>query len=155
AGRVRKTALRRQAMERADVELLAPPVVDGAGASGWTWDLHETLGGLPAKYPQPIVLCYLEGRTNEETAQQLEWPVRTLKVRLMRAREMLRARLVRRGIAISATALSAALTAQAGAALPAGLAAALLAARAAGPGAAGAWSAQAGSLADGVLGSMG
>ena len=39
----------------------------------------------------PVVLCYLEGLTHEEAARQLGWPMGTLGVRLMRARERLRA----------------------------------------------------------------
>jgi hypothetical protein len=53
-----------------------------------------------------MVLCYLEGRTNEEAAHQLQWPIGTVKVRLMRGREMLRRRLTRRGLAVSSTALT-------------------------------------------------
>jgi RNA polymerase sigma factor (sigma-70 family) len=126
AGRVRKTALRRQTTQRAGAEFLAEPARQVAGRPDWLRDLHEVLGGLPAKYRQPLVLCYLEGQTNEEAAQKLKWPVGTLKVRLMRGREMLRLRLVRRGLAVSTAALSAALAAEADAALPPGLATARL-----------------------------
>jgi len=49
-----------------------------------------------------VILSYLEGRTNEEVATLLDWPVGTVKGRLSRAREMLRSRLVRRGLALSA-----------------------------------------------------
>jgi hypothetical protein len=62
---------------------------------------------LPVKYRSPMVLCYLEGRTNEDAARQLQWPVGTVKVRLMRGREMLRTRLARRGLALSGAALTA------------------------------------------------
>jgi RNA polymerase sigma factor (sigma-70 family) len=126
AGRARKTALRRQTRERTGAGFLAEPAGEVAGGLDWMRDLHEVLGGLPAKYRQPLVLCYLEGQTNEEAAQQLQWPVGTLKVRLMRGREMLRLRLLRRGWAVSPAALSAALPASAGAALPASVATARL-----------------------------
>jgi RNA polymerase sigma factor (sigma-70 family) len=65
--------------------------------------LEEELHRLPTRYRVPLVLCYLEGKTNEEAAQQLRCPIGTVKGRLSRAREMLRARLVRRGIALSGT----------------------------------------------------
>ncbi len=60
--------------------------------------LHEELRRLPSKYASPLVLCYLEGRSTEEAAEQLQWPAGTVKVRLMRGRELLKARLTRRGV---------------------------------------------------------
>ncbi len=67
--------------------------------------LHDEIGQLPDKYRNPVVLCYLEGRTNEEVAELLSWPVGTVKGRLSRARELLRTRLLRRGLALAATLL--------------------------------------------------
>ena len=61
--------------------------------------LHDEIGRLPDRYRTPIVLCCLEGLTQEEAARQLGWPIGTVGVRLMRARERLRSRLTRRGLA--------------------------------------------------------
>ncbi len=67
--------------------------------------LHEEVTGLPDKYRIPVVLSYLEGKTNEEVAALLKWPIGTVKGRLSRGRALLRSRLTRRGVALSAGAL--------------------------------------------------
>jgi RNA polymerase sigma factor (sigma-70 family) len=67
--------------------------------------LDEEVQRLPEKYRTPILLCYLQGQTNEEAAELLQCPTGTIKIRLLRGREILRKRLVRRGLALSVTAL--------------------------------------------------
>ncbi len=64
--------------------------------------LHEELVRLPAWYRDPLVLCYLQGATRDEAAQQLGCPVATLKSRLERGRQLLRTRLARRGLTLPA-----------------------------------------------------
>jgi outer membrane lipoprotein-sorting protein len=50
----------------------------------------------------PLILCYLEGRTQDEAAGQLGWSKNTLRRRLEEARGALGSRLKRRGIVWSA-----------------------------------------------------
>src|SRR5271155_4425100 len=84
----------------------------GAQADPGTRDtssvIDAELAGLPEKYRVPLILCYLEGHTNESAARALGWPVGSMAKRLERGRELLRQRLTRRGLALTAlTALTA------------------------------------------------
>jgi RNA polymerase sigma factor (sigma-70 family) len=72
--------------------------------------LDEELDRLPAKCRAAVVLCYLEGLTTEEAAQQLGCPRGTILSRLARARERLRMRLAKRGLVSSAAFLGLLLT---------------------------------------------
>jgi hypothetical protein len=71
--------------------------------------LHDEVRRLRDKYRVPAILIYLEGKSIEEVAELLHWPVGTVKGRLSRARELLRSRLMRRGMMLSAAYLTAAL----------------------------------------------
>src|SRR5438270_7876086 len=56
-------------------------------AEGLAWKemlgiLDHELGGLSERYRAPLVLCYLEGRTQDEAARQLGWSLTTLRRRL-------------------------------------------------------------------------
>jgi RNA polymerase sigma factor (sigma-70 family) len=68
--------------------------------------LDQELGRLPDVYRLPLVLCCLEGRTQEEAARQLGWTPGSVKGRLERGRAQLHARLARRGLALSAALLA-------------------------------------------------
>jgi RNA polymerase sigma factor (sigma-70 family) len=106
AQRNRVEAARRQAQERQAAEM--PYLESGTGAA-WR-DLRPVLDAeldrLPEKYRAPLVLCYLEGKTNEEAARLLGWSKGTISGRLARARELLRGRLARRGLALPAATLA-------------------------------------------------
>jgi RNA polymerase sigma factor (sigma-70 family) len=104
ARRARKTeAVRQEKEAHCEAALATAESTPDAGSAG----LHEELQYLPAKYRAPMVLCYLEGHTQEEAAQKLCWPVGTVKVRLMRGRDRLRQRMERRGLAPTVGAISA------------------------------------------------
>jgi RNA polymerase sigma factor (sigma-70 family) len=60
--------------------------------------VDEALGQLPEKYRAPVILCYLEGKTNAEAARQLGWPAGSMSRRLERARGLLREKLVHAGV---------------------------------------------------------
>jgi RNA polymerase sigma factor (sigma-70 family) len=70
----------------------------------------EELQRLPEKYRLPLVLCYLEGRTQAEAARQLGCVKDVFRGRLNRGRSQLRARLTRRGLALTAGLFASALT---------------------------------------------
>jgi RNA polymerase sigma factor (sigma-70 family) len=97
----RVDAARRKVHEQQAAEL---PRADSLSEMAWRElrsVLDEELQRLPEKYRAPLLLCYLEGLTNEEAARQLGWPRGTVSGRLARARELLRLRLQRRGVSLS------------------------------------------------------
>lgn len=89
----RQRASRRSERER-EVAVLSPVSGDSEiEAREVRRVLDEELARLPEKYRAPLVLCYLEGMTNEEAARTLGWPSGSMSHRLARGREMLRERL--------------------------------------------------------------
>jgi RNA polymerase sigma factor (sigma-70 family) len=127
ASKVRVAAARRQRREKKAATM---PAYEPSDDSLWR-DLQPVLDQeicrLPERYRQPFVLCYLEGKTNEEAAALLGWPRGTVHSSLARARERLRRRLNQRGITVATGLLPAVLAGKAGpAAVPTVLAAATL-----------------------------
>jgi RNA polymerase sigma factor (sigma-70 family) len=88
--------------------------------------LDHELGRLSDRFRAPLVLCYLEGRTQDEAARQLGWSLNTLRRRLAQGRRLLEARHRGRGVTLPA-ALAGLLAARA-VAVPGALRAATLAA---------------------------
>jgi len=104
AVRARRRAARRRAIERTQAEMSQhePGLIPAEATSELRKVVREELERLPDSYRQPIVLCYLDGLTHQEAARRLDWPVGTVKVRLVRGRRLLRDRLDRRGVALGA-----------------------------------------------------
>jgi RNA polymerase sigma factor (sigma-70 family) len=99
-------ASRRRHEQRAS----APPPPDEVTWGELRTALDAELTQLPDKWRLPLILCYLEGRTQDEAADHLGWSRTTLQRRLAEAREALGRRLSRRGVvwpaALSAVLLS-------------------------------------------------
>lgn len=110
AMQAKSQAMRRTLLERSpQAKPAAQPVAE------ITWRqvqeaLHEELGRLAAGYRLPLVLCYLEGKTQDEAAHQLGWSKGTVRRRLERGRVLLARRLTRRGVSLSAALVAAGLT---------------------------------------------
>jgi RNA polymerase sigma factor (sigma-70 family) len=116
--------------------------------------LDEEINRLPEKNRAALLLCYLQGKTTSEAAQQLGCARGTVCSRLAWARQHLRGRLTRRGLALSAAGLIAELApgktpaAKVGATVKAALS------YVSGPASGGALSKPAIALAEGVLRAM-
>jgi RNA polymerase sigma factor (sigma-70 family) len=102
AGKAREQAAKRRAAERRSGTMPCPEPPDDLTWKELRCVLDEELDRLPEKYRAPVVLCYLEGQSQEQAARQLGWPKSTLSTRLGRACALLRQRLTRRGITLSA-----------------------------------------------------
>jgi RNA polymerase sigma factor (sigma-70 family) len=86
---VRRSFHERQAALRAATEYAPLP------EEGWEVRarVQREIQHLPDKYRMPLVLCYLQGLTNQQAAMKLGWPSGSISYRLARGREMLRDRL--------------------------------------------------------------
>jgi RNA polymerase sigma-70 factor (ECF subfamily) len=118
--RARADAARRRDRERRRVD---PRAADSEGAverDDARAILHAEIDRLAEKDRIPVVLCYLEGKSYEEAAGLLRWPVGTIRSRLSRAKQRLRDRLARRGLVAPAALLGAGFAApdRAAAAIP-------------------------------------
>jgi RNA polymerase sigma factor (sigma-70 family) len=169
AGWLYQTACRIALRARAAARKRRVAVLQGTATAGRDADpdliwrdlrpvLDEEVNRLPAKYRMAIILCYFQGRTHAQAAQELGCPRGAVAMRLQRARDLLRGRLTRRGLALSVAALAVlAVERTASAAAPAALVHATLKAAllsAAGKAVTGAVSAQAAAWTQGALRSM-
>ncbi len=107
AAKARVAAARRRARERqAGAIVSARHVIEADCAvepdrARWQC-LHDELERLPESFRSPLVLCYLEGLTQEQAAAQLRCPIGTVQSRLARGRAKLKTRLARKDVDQSA-----------------------------------------------------
>jgi RNA polymerase sigma factor (sigma-70 family) len=106
--KARRAALRRQQRERCypSIDTASVDPLDELSAREMLQVLDEEIQRLPEVYRLPLVLCCLEGRTQEEAARLLGWTPGSVHGRLERGRARLHARLIRRGLSLSAALLA-------------------------------------------------
>jgi RNA polymerase sigma factor (sigma-70 family) len=109
AARRLKHEAREAAMARAGASTDPGDLEQHAARREETRIVHEELARLPAAGRTAVVLCDLEGRTQQEASRLLRCSDRTLRRRLERTRRLLRLRLVRRGLCPTAGLFAAAL----------------------------------------------
>jgi RNA polymerase sigma-70 factor (ECF subfamily) len=98
ASKARVAAIRRRIRERRVAEEASRSAEPTFEDSERWLELHQELGRLPETFRAPLVLCYLEGLTQEQAAARLRCPLGTVQSRLARGRERLKARLIGRGV---------------------------------------------------------
>ncbi|HEY7313767.1 MAG TPA: sigma-70 family RNA polymerase sigma factor, partial [Gemmataceae bacterium] len=106
AHRLALQARRSQAHRRekeAHARRSSPPTpLDELTAREFLTVLDEELQKLPERYRAPLILCCLEGLSQEEAAKRLGCSAGAVKGRLERGRNQLRLRLVKRGLMLPA-----------------------------------------------------
>ena len=100
--RTKSNALRRRTLEQQAPTMIPDDFLSQTDRQEVCAVLDEELQQLPRKYRRPLVLCYLQGKTNTEAAQELGCPAGSMSRVLSQGRELLRRRLVRRGVAPAA-----------------------------------------------------
>jgi RNA polymerase sigma factor (sigma-70 family) len=101
ACRARSAGVRRRVLDWEPVDQTNPGPPAEASWREVCGALDEELQQLPDRQRAPLILCYLQGRTRDEAAQQLGWSLGTLKRRLEEGREALRGKLLRRGLQLA------------------------------------------------------
>jgi RNA polymerase sigma factor (sigma-70 family) len=105
----RASELRRQRCEAQAARQRSSIGGSALSASELVVAVEEELHRLPQRHRAPLVLCYLEGKTNDQAAAILGCPRGSMAARLAQAKERLRERLVRRGFAAPAVSITAVL----------------------------------------------
>ena len=118
--RARIVAARRRGREIGHPDLVASAPdrpIRSAEAREQAALLHAEIDRLTLTERAAILLCDLQGLTHQEAADQLGWPLGTVKTRVNRGRDRLRVRLARRGVTLAAAGITASLAVEAVAAV--------------------------------------
>ena len=113
--RARGVAARRRGREIGQPHLVAnAPDRPGRSAEAREFAalLHAEIDRLALAERSAILLCDLQGLTHQEAADQLGWPLGTVKTRINRGRDRLRVRLSRQGVTLGAVGITSALAAE-------------------------------------------
>jgi RNA polymerase sigma factor (sigma-70 family) len=103
ARRAKSASGRRRVAEQRKAEMMLELDSGESGPEPMDFsELHEEINRLPEKYRLPIIICYMQGKTQTQAARMLGWPLGTVQIRLHRGRERLRSRLTRRGAGLIA-----------------------------------------------------
>jgi RNA polymerase sigma factor (sigma-70 family) len=119
--KARKRTARARTRERTVTDM--PQMARATPAPDWELRalLDEAVSHLPEKYRAAVVLCYVEGKTQEEAGRRLGLSTDAVKGRLRQARALLQKWLRRRGVALSVGVLAARAAEEASAVPPAAL----------------------------------
>ena len=88
--KARADAARRRVLETQGRDMPEPNLPPDLGGEELRPVLDEELSRLAEKYRAPLVLHYFEGKTLEQAAHELGWPVGSMSRRLHRGRALLR-----------------------------------------------------------------
>jgi RNA polymerase sigma factor (sigma-70 family) len=100
ARKARGSWLRRQEREAQAPTSTAPTPLDELTAREWLTMLDDELRDLPETLRAPLILCCLEGLSQEEAARRLGCSPGAVRGRLERGRNRLRQRLEKRGLTL-------------------------------------------------------
>ncbi len=104
ARKAKAAAIRRRALELQAAQAKPAVIVEpqqNRDQDDLAQVLHQEIDRLPGSYRAAVVVCYLEGMTQSQAAQELRLAESTVRGRLARARKLLGHRLARRGLALS------------------------------------------------------
>jgi DNA-directed RNA polymerase specialized sigma24 family protein len=118
---IRSSHQRRQERGKHVRRASSPPPLDDLTAQELLSALDEDLQKLPETQRAPLILCCLEGLSQEEAAQHLGCSANAVKGRLERGRQRLRVRLEKRGLTLPGALSGTLLVASATSPVPAAL----------------------------------